>query len=100
MKAWSLYLIRNRRGALYTGITTDVQRRFSEHSSGGGNGAKYLRSGGPLQLVYQSKIGTRALAQKAEHAVKKLTKQKKESLVLKNPEGPALLAMLGLPFSR
>ncbi len=93
MNEWSFYLIRTRHDALYAGITTDLSRRLSEHESSE-KGAKYLRSKGPLTLVYQAKIGSRALALKVERRVKKLRKRKKEEIVEKNPEAEALLKIL------
>ncbi|MGE4616529.1 MAG: GIY-YIG nuclease family protein, partial [Gammaproteobacteria bacterium] len=45
MNDWYIYLVRTRLGTLYTGISTDVPRRLSEHE-GNGKGAKYLRSKG------------------------------------------------------
>ena len=77
---WFLYLIRCKSGQLYTGITTDVERRFAEHESG--KGAKFLRGKSPLQLVYQKKVGSRSEALKAELMVKKLSKADKEELIL------------------
>jgi putative endonuclease len=79
MQDWYLYLIRCRDGSLYTGITTDVARRFAEHQSG--RGSKYLRGRSPLILVFQKKLGTKNLALAAENKVKKLTKAKKEELI-------------------
>lgn len=84
MTDWSLYMIRVKDGSLYTGIATDVKRRFAEHVEGGKKGSKYLRGRGPLKLVYQKKIGTRSQASKAEAQVKKLPKFQKERLVKKN----------------
>ena len=81
MADWHLYLIRTRSGALYTGITTDVPRRFAEHQAGGPQGAKYLRGRGPLRLVFSQKIGARSEAQRVEMRVKKLPKAAKEALV-------------------
>ena len=95
MTAWFLYLIRTGHGHLYTGITTDVARRFSEHQDGK-MGAKYLRSKGPLTLVYQVEIGGRSLTAKAEYAIKKLSKSRKESLVTQQLSRDALLATLRL----
>lgn len=69
--AWSLYLIEMASGALYTGITTDVQRRLAEHSAG--RGAKALRGKGPLSLVHHETVGTRSDALKLEAAVKRMT---------------------------
>ncbi len=79
MQDWYLYLIRCRDGSLYTGITTDVARRFAEHQNG--KGSKYLRGRSPLILVFQKKLGTKNLALAVENKVKKLTKAKKEELI-------------------
>jgi len=76
-----LYLVRCRDGSLYTGITTDVARRFDEHQGNGDTGAKYLRGRRPLALVFQKKIGSRSLALVVESKVKKLSKARKEELV-------------------
>jgi putative endonuclease len=76
---WYLYIIRCRDGSLYTGIATDVARRLAAHRAG--KGAKYLRGRGPLTLVYQTRIGSKALALRVERRVKALPKAKKEQLV-------------------
>ncbi len=81
MPDWYLYLVRCRDGSLYTGITTDVARRFAEHRENRGAGAKYLRGRGPLRLVFEKKLGGRSLALGVESKVKKLSKAKKEALV-------------------
>jgi len=77
---WFIYVIRCRNGDLYTGISTDVQRRLAEHQSG--KGAKYLRGRGPLHLVFQQPVGSRSEALKAELAFKKLKKTDKERMIL------------------
>ncbi|OIO69278.1 MAG: hypothetical protein COW19_07235 [Zetaproteobacteria bacterium CG12_big_fil_rev_8_21_14_0_65_55_1124] len=76
---WFIYMIRCKDDQLYTGISTDVQRRFAEHQSG--KGAKYLRGRGPLQLVFQQQAGSHSEALKAELAIKKLSKADKESII-------------------
>ncbi len=81
MANWHLYLVRCRDGSLYTGITTDVARRFAEHQEDKGAGAKYLRGRGPLVLVFQRKLGSRSLALAVESKVKKLSKARKEALI-------------------
>ena len=81
MSDWHLYLIRCRDGSLYTGITTDVARRFAEHRENKGAGAKYLRGRGPLVLVFQKKLGSRSLALGMESRVKKLSRARKEELI-------------------
>ncbi|MGL5398551.1 MAG: GIY-YIG nuclease family protein, partial [Shewanella sp.] len=78
---WYLYLIRCANGHLYTGITTDVARRFNEHQSSGPKAAKYLRGKGPLTLMYQEQVGTRSDALKREIAVKKLSRAQKLGLI-------------------
>jgi putative endonuclease len=79
MSAYSVYLVRCRDGSLYTGIATDVSRRFSEHEDGV-KGAKYLRGKGPLKLVYQQEIGDRSLAQKIESRIKRLSSTEKSDV--------------------
>lgn len=74
-------MIRCSGGSLYTGITTDVKRRFQEHQDSDGRGSKYLRGKAPLKLVLKKKIGDKSLALKVEGKIKKLTKIKKEMLV-------------------
>ncbi len=78
---WYLYLVRCHDGSLYTGITTNVARRFMEHQENSGAGAKYLRGRGPLVLVFQKKLGSRILALGVESKVKKLSKARKEELI-------------------
>ena len=79
MPGWYLYMVRCRGGNLYTGIATDVERRFAKHQAG--KGAKYLRGKGRLKLVFKKRIGTHNLALKIERRVKRLPKDKKERLV-------------------
>lgn len=76
---WYLYLVRCADGALYTGITTDVARRFAAHSNN--RGARRLRGRGPLELVFQRPVGSRSHALKLECQVKKLSRAAKERLV-------------------
>jgi putative endonuclease len=81
MLDWHLYLVRCHDGSLYTGITTNVARRFAKHKENNGTGAKYLRGRGPLMLVFQKKLGGRSLALRVESKVKKLSKARKEELI-------------------
>jgi putative endonuclease len=77
---WSLYLLRTRDGALYTGIAIDVGSRLAAHATG--NGAKALRGRGPLQLVFARVVGSCGAALRLEARVKRLGKQAKERLVV------------------
>ena len=89
---WTLYLIRAAGGELYTGITTDVDRRFDQHRAG--RGAKYLRSRTPLAVVYRREIGGRGLALKVERRIKLMNKAEKESIVRARPNRRSLLRIL------
>ena len=81
-KSYFLYVIRCADNSLYTGITTDVKRRFGEHSGKGGLGAKYTRSRKPVSVVSVWRCQSRAIASKLEYAFKRLSKEKKEKLLL------------------
>ena len=76
---WYLYILRCRDGSLYTGITTDVDKRFEAHQAG--KGAKYTRGRGPLEIVYREECGDHSAALKRELEVKKLTRAQKENLI-------------------
>ncbi|WP_108652740.1 GIY-YIG nuclease family protein [Dongshaea marina] len=82
---WFLYLVRCANNTLYTGITTDVERRFAEHQAQGGRCAKYLRGKQPLTLAFHTRIGSKSAALKAEFRLKALSKRQKEAL-LRSPE--------------
>ena len=79
MTTWSVYLLRCADGSLYTGIATDVSRRFTEHAESE-KGAKYLRGRRPLELIFHQEIGDRSLALRIEHRVKRFPKAYKEDL--------------------
>lgn len=87
---WFLYLIRCRGGHLYTGITTDVDRRLQEHAQGP-RGARFLRGRGPLTLAYQVPVGDRSEALRAEYRVKQLKRVQKEALITGRIELVSLL---------
>jgi len=81
MRDWYLYVVRCRDGTLYTGISTDIDRRLAEHRGGGDTGSKYLKGRVPLTLLLQKRLGSRSLALKVENLVKKLSKAKKEKMI-------------------
>ncbi len=80
-REWSLYLVRTAAGSLYTGISTDVERRFSEHQAGAPKGARALRGKGPLELVFRSPVGDRSRASRVEWQVKQWPRSRKDALV-------------------
>ncbi len=95
MLDWHLYLVRCHDGSLYTGITTDIARRFAEHQENGDTGAKYLRGREPLVLVFQKKLGSRSLALGVESKVKKLSKARKEELIRTNQHIEVIIKQVG-----
>ena len=93
---WSLYLIRTAQASLYTGVTTDVQRRFAEHENKDkkNKGAKALRGKGPLKLVFKIVVGNRSDALKLEYKVKKLSRTDKQRLVSRTSKLEELITWL------
>lgn len=71
-QVWYLYLIECDDGSLYTGITTDVERRYAQHVAG--KGARYTRMKKPVRLVGFREYGSRSEASKAEYSTKSLPK--------------------------
>ena len=84
---WFLYMIRTAGGQLYTGISTDPQRRLRQHNGELKGGAKALRGKGPLQLVYQQIMTNRVEASKAEYQLKQLSKAAKEQRISEPRDG-------------
>lgn len=78
--SWFVYILRCVDDSLYTGITTDIERRVIEHNSSV-LGAKYTRGRRPVSLVYHEKLGSRALAARKEYEIKRLSKSQKECLI-------------------
>jgi putative endonuclease len=85
---WSLYILRCSDESFYTGVTTDIDRRFREHEAG--RASRFTRTRRPVVLVYQEKCGTRSQALSRECAVKSMGRHKKKDLVAGGPDtGPA-----------
>ena len=76
---WYVYMLRCGDGTLYTGSTTDVDRRLREHQSG--TGARYTRSRPPVTLAYVEEAPDRSAAQRREAAIKKLPRDQKWNLI-------------------
>ena len=77
---WSVYIIEANDHSYYTGIATDVERRFKEHG-GTVNGAKYFNGRTPLKVIYQEDGHTRSSASKREAEIKKLSRRQKMMLI-------------------
>ena len=78
---WNVYILRCGDGSLYTGISTDVARRLEEHRNG--KGAKYTRSRGPLELVYEEACADKSAALRRELEIKALSRAEKLKLIEK-----------------
>lgn len=78
---WFLYIIQTKSGKLYTGITTDLERRFEEHKTNKSKKAKFFRSDPPLKIVYSEAFVDRSSASKREYEIKSLTRTKKIELI-------------------
>ena len=90
-----VYMLRCRDGSLYTGITTDLARRFREHLKGGKEAAGYTKSHPPLYMAAAFAVESLQIAARFEYAIKQLKKSKKEALV----SDPCLIHSL-LPLAR
>lgn len=78
-----LYMLVCADDTLYTGITTDLERRLEEHNTGAA-GAKYTRARRPVHLIYSKKYKDRSSASVAEARIKKLSREEKLALVAAN----------------
>lgn len=86
---WLVYIIRSNDNQLYTGITTDINRRWKEHNQGK-TGARYFRGRKPQQLCFIEFHPDRSSASKREAAIKKLTRDIKEALLLEQSKAQLL----------
>ena len=81
MNKWYVYIVECADGSLYTGISTDVDRRLLEHNYSF-KAAKYTRSRRPVRLVWTKEIeGGRSGASKEEYRIKRLSRKKKLELI-------------------
>jgi putative endonuclease len=76
---WQVYIIRCSDDTLYTGITTDIERRVRQHADG--SGAKYFRGRQPKQLLFLEEGHDRSSASKRELCIKAMKRAEKQQLV-------------------
>lgn len=86
---WSVYLLRCRGGRLYTGISTDVARRYAQHVRG--TGAKFTRAHPPEALLAQRACESRQAAHRLEYQIKRLSAEAKQALVQEWQAHPAAI---------
>ena len=75
-KTYYVYIVKCADGTLYTGFTTNIERRINEHNYSIKKAAKYTRSRRPVSLVHNEEYKTMSEALKREHAIKKLSRKK------------------------
>ena len=78
-QAHFVYMVQCANGSLYTGYTTDVQRRLAMHNAG--KGARYTRAHLPVTLLASWSFTSKRDALRAEYAIKQLTRQQKLRLI-------------------
>jgi len=76
---WTVYLIEAESGKLYTGISTDPERRLKEHREGK-KGARYFRFSKPVRIIHQEQYPDRSSASKREAQIKKMKREEKLNL--------------------
>ncbi len=76
---WWVYVLRCWDGTLYTGVTTDPERRLAQHNAG--SASKYTRSRRPVAMVYREPAKNHGAALRREIAIKKLSRAAKDALI-------------------
>lgn len=85
---WKVYIILCTDDSLYTGITTDLERRLRQHG-GSGRGARYFRGRHPVRIVYREDGHTRSSASRREAVIKKMNRARKRRLIATQRPGAA-----------
>jgi putative endonuclease len=78
--SWFVYMVRCNDHTLYTGITTNLEKRVKAHNSENG-GARYTKSRRPVTLVYSRRTESRSAASKLEYQIKKMSRKSKLLLI-------------------
>lgn len=78
-RIWFVYVLRCGDGSLYTGVTTDLERRLALHAAG--RGARYTRGRGPLEIVHVEDLGEQGAALRREREIKRLSTAAKRALI-------------------
>jgi len=79
VNAWFVYVLRCSDGSLYTGITTDVERRIEQHNAG--TASRYTRSRLPVRVEFHESHATHSSALKREWQIKAMERLEKEALM-------------------
>lgn len=84
MTSHYIYILQTKNNQLYTGYTTNIERRFKEHQSG--IGAKFTKAFGAKELLYHEEFKTKSEALKREWEIKKMSRKQKWQLIEENLE--------------
>lgn len=79
MLLYFVYMLRCSDDSLYTGWTTDVEKRVKQHNLG--KGAKYTRAHLPVTLIYFEKLSSKEEAMRREYEIKQLSREEKTLLI-------------------
>lgn len=82
-KKWEVYIIQTKSGKLYTGITTDLDRRFQEHRTGK-KGARFFHISGAEKILFRESHPNRSEATRRELEIKKMSRSQKLTLLNTN----------------
>lgn len=82
---WYVYILLCEDGTLYTGISNNLEKRFTEHENG--KGGRYTSSHKVIKIVYQEELSTHSEALKRESEIKSLSRQKKIELCKQGNNG-------------
>ena len=83
---WYVYLLECADGTLYCGVTTDLDRRLSEHNGELPGGAKYTRSRRPVALAASAPFPDRSTALKMERTIKRTNRARKKALLISSAQ--------------
>ena len=78
-KKYYAYMLRCKDNTIYSGYTTNIEKRVETHNSG--EGAKYTRARRPVKLAYFEEFETKTEALKREYEFKKYTHKEKEEII-------------------
>ncbi len=78
---WEVYMVLTRSGALYTGISTDVGRRFRQHAGELTGGARFFRADRPVAIVWREAHADRSSASRREAEIKGMSRRQKLALL-------------------
>lgn len=83
-----VYILKTSRDTLYTGITNDLKRRITEHTTKSKRAAKYTKAFTAVTLMYTEEVETKSAALKREWEIKQLSRKEKDQLIISKEEQP------------